>query len=192
MKKGIYRAVDLKQIDIEKVNTVLAGCVAEVAVDAAKETQYAAIRPEGQEVIRIVKWEQPSEMGEFLEFLGSLDAKAVEVIVESTGTYADPLRYQVRKAGYAVFRASTKRVSDAAEVYDGVPSCHDAKAAWVIGRLHQQGHLLLNQTVWVTPPWLLCMHLATSTVMETCRLFRVLFGWWITMLKSVRSNRPIR
>ena len=138
MKKGIYRAVDVKEVVVEKLNVVLAGRVGHVAVDAAKKTQYAAIRPEGEEVIDIVKWEQPSEMGEFLELLSSLDAGAVEVILEPTGTYADPVRYQVRKAGHAVFRVSTNRVSDAASVYDGVASCHDPKAAWVIGRLHQQ------------------------------------------------------
>jgi hypothetical protein len=30
-------------------------------------------------------------------------------------------------------------VHDAAEVYDGVPSLHDANAAELIGRLHLQG-----------------------------------------------------
>jgi len=138
MKKSIYRAVALKQVDIEKVNAVLAGRVAQVAVDAAKQEQYAAIRPKEGDVIIIVKWRQPDEMGNFLGFLASLNAEAVEVIVESTGTYADPLRYQVRKASHPVFRVSTNRVSNAAEIYDGVPSCHDAKAAWLIGHLHQQ------------------------------------------------------
>ncbi len=31
--------------------------------------------------------------------------------------------------GIALYRVSPKRVHDAAEVYDGVPSLHDAKAA---------------------------------------------------------------
>ena len=139
MKKGIYRAVDLRRVNIEKVKKGLRGCVVEVAVDAAKEVQYGAIRPKGGDVIGIVKWKQPSEMGTFLEFLASLEASGVEVIVESTGTYADALRHQVQRAGCSVFRVSAKRVFDAAEVYDGVPSSHDAKAAWVIGRLHQEG-----------------------------------------------------
>lgn len=33
---------------------------------------------------------------------------------------------------------SPKRVHDAAEVYDGVPSLHDAKAAYLIGRYTYQ------------------------------------------------------
>ena len=139
MKKGIYRAVDLKRVVVDKVNAECRGSVAEVAVDAAKQVQYAAIRARGGEVIRIVKWKQPDEMGRFLEFLGSLEARGVEVILESTGTYGDALRYRVQRAGFSVFRVSAKRVYDAAEVYDAVPSSHDAKAAWVIGRLHQEG-----------------------------------------------------
>lgn len=38
-----------------------------------------------------------------------------------------------------MYRVSPKRVHDAAEVLDGVPSLHDAKAAELIGRLHRQG-----------------------------------------------------
>jgi hypothetical protein len=43
------------------------------------------------------------------------------------------------RSGVPVFRISPKRVHDAAEVYDGVPSLHDAKAAYLIGRLHLDG-----------------------------------------------------
>jgi len=38
-----------------------------------------------------------------------------------------------------VYRVSPKRCHDAAEVYDGVPSLHDSKAAAIIGRLHLDG-----------------------------------------------------
>ena len=58
--------------------------------------------------------------------------------MESTGTYGDALRYQFRQNGFEVHQISAKRVCDAREVYDGVPSLHDAKAATVITRLHQQ------------------------------------------------------
>ncbi len=59
------------------------------------------------------------------------------VIVESTSTYGDALRFQLRQQGYAVHQASAKRVHDAKEVYDGVPSLHDAKAATFIARFYQ-------------------------------------------------------
>jgi transposase len=38
-----------------------------------------------------------------------------------------------------VFRVSGKRTHDAAEVYDGVPSLHDAKSAAIIAKLHLDG-----------------------------------------------------
>ena len=65
--------------------------------------------------------------------------------MESTGVYGDTLRRQLREAGIEVHLMSAKRVHDACEVYDGVPSMHDAKAAQVIGRLYFEG----ASRVWV-------------------------------------------
>jgi transposase len=65
-------------------------------------------------------------------------------VLEPSGTYGDALIWQLRQAGIALYRVSPKRVHDAAEVYDGVPSLHDAKAAYLIGRLHLEG---------VSQPW---------------------------------------
>jgi hypothetical protein len=45
----------------------------------------------------------------------------------------------MREAGMEVHQMSAKRVHDACEVYDGVPSLHDAKAAQVIERLYFEG-----------------------------------------------------
>jgi hypothetical protein len=41
--------------------------------------------------------------------------------------------------GVPVYRMSGKRTHDAAEVYDGVPSLHDAKSAAIIAKLHLDG-----------------------------------------------------
>jgi len=49
-----------------------------------------------------------------------------------------------RQAGFAIFQANAKKVHDAREIYDGVPSLHDAKAAWLIAKLHKDG---------ATKPW---------------------------------------
>jgi transposase len=59
--------------------------------------------------------------------------------MEPSGTYGDALAWQLRRREVALYRVSPKRVHDAAEVFDGVPSLHDAKAAYLIGRLHLQG-----------------------------------------------------
>ncbi len=59
--------------------------------------------------------------------------------MEPTGTYGDALRGLLVAEGWPVYRVGPKRVHDAAEAYDGVPSLHDAKAAYVMGRLHLDG-----------------------------------------------------
>ena len=61
--------------------------------------------------------------------------------MESTGVYGDTLRRQLREAGREVHLMSAKRVHDACEVYDGVPSMHDAKAAQVIGGCTLKGRV---------------------------------------------------
>lgn len=65
-------------------------------------------------------------------------------MVEPSGTYGDALCTLLAEAGARVYRVSPKRVHDAAELYDGVPSLHDAKCAHLIGRLHLEG---------VSQPW---------------------------------------
>ena len=42
----------------------------------------------------------------------------------------------MERAGFEVFRVNPKRSHDAAEVYDGVPSLHDAKSAAIVAKLH--------------------------------------------------------
>jgi transposase len=61
------------------------------------------------------------------------------VAMEPSGTYGDPLRSLLWEAGVPVYRVSAKRSHDAAEVYDGVPSWHDAKSAAIIAKLHKDG-----------------------------------------------------
>jgi hypothetical protein len=71
--------------------------------------------------------------------LGWAQTAVLEAVMEPSGTYTDALRWQLSHAGIGVYRITPKRVHDPAEVYDGVPSLHDAKAAHVIGRLHLEG-----------------------------------------------------
>jgi transposase len=61
------------------------------------------------------------------------------VALESSGTYGDALVYQLQQVDIAVYQVSAKRCHDAAELYDGVPSMHDAKAADIIARMHLDG-----------------------------------------------------
>jgi len=68
-----------------------------------------------------------------------LAGSRLEVVMEPRGTYGDALRRLFEGHGMAVYRISPKRVHDSAEVFDGGPSLHDAKAAYQIGRLHLEG-----------------------------------------------------
>jgi len=45
------------------------------------------------------------------------------------------LRHQLEQDAFPVFMVSGKRTHDAKEIFDGVPSLHDAKAAAIIARL---------------------------------------------------------
>jgi transposase len=141
MGKRIYRAKDVKAVDAETIVKMLQGQQAVVGVDIAKRTVYGAIVDERRRTMVTVKWTHPTETRMFVALVAALCAGgvAVQVAMEPSGTYGDPLRYLLEAAGVAVYRVSPKRVSDAAEVFDGVPSMHDPKAAALIARLHLEG-----------------------------------------------------
>jgi transposase len=90
--------------------------------------------------------EEPQDGGKLLALLTALKAQGyvLEAVMESSGTYGDVLRYQLAELGIQVFRVSGKRTHDAREVYDGVPSLHDAKCAAILAKLHVDG---------VSAPW---------------------------------------
>jgi transposase len=138
-KRSTYRAVQLKDVKVEKLKEAIAGQRLVAAVDEAKVVPVAALMTRQDEVLLSVKWRQPSETKEVVRLLGRLGASEVHVVMEATGTYGDALRSQVWAAQMKVYQAGTKKVHDLAEVHDGVPSHHDAKSAVIIGNLHFQG-----------------------------------------------------
>src|SRR5690606_5999818 len=89
----------------------------------------------------ILRWQHPVETRQLVDTLqAQLVGRAWVVVMEPTGTYGDPLRHLFHAAGIPVYRVSPNRAQRAAELYDGVPSLHDAKACHVIGRLHLDGN----------------------------------------------------
>lgn len=137
MSKRIYRAVSVNDIALADLGVGQDGPVV-VAVDVAKFDNKAALLQNGK-VLRTVGWKAPAETLTFVELVRGLAQVAkVEVVMESTGTYGDPLRAQMAKLGVPVFRVHAKHTHDAAELFDGVPSIHDAKASHLIGWLHLQ------------------------------------------------------
>ena len=111
-----------------------------VGIDVAKADFFASVMDASRQVRVTVKWTHPADSREFVEFVSMLSEDAtVELAMEPTGVYGDALRERLLRRGHALYRVSPKRAHDAAEVYDGVPSLHDAKSAAIIARLHQDG-----------------------------------------------------
>jgi transposase len=138
MSKRKYRATQIQDVDRAKLVAAIETSRIIVAIDVAKEDFYAAIVDEKGQTHEIVKWVHPAQSRAFLMFVNELGA-GVEIVMEPSGIYGDAIRAALDQAGVAVFRVNPKRVHDAAEVYDGVPSLHDAKAATLIATLHLQG-----------------------------------------------------
>jgi transposase len=142
MKKHNYRTKKVNEINWPELSQQLGGEAITLAVDVAKAQQFALLTNSGQSLSILVKWALFETIG-LIHELKQLNCP-VTVVMESTGTYGDAMRHQFRQAGFDIYQASAKRVHDAKEIFDGVPSLHDAKAACLIAKLHKEG---------LTKPW---------------------------------------
>jgi len=142
MKKHTYRTKKVNEINWSELKQQLEGQALVLAVDVAKAQQYGLLTNNEQSISILVKWDV-FETTPLIHELKQLNSP-ITVVMESTGTYGDAMRYQFRQAGFDLYQASAKRVHDAKEIFDGVPSLHDAKAACLIAKLHQEG---------LTKPW---------------------------------------
>jgi transposase len=143
MKKRTYRSKEVKQINWSELKESLSGEKIALAIDVAKQKQYAVLSNMDGSVSELFRWQHPEQTPQMFKAIESLDCP-VTVILESTSTYGDIFRYQSLLRGFDAHQASAKRVCDAKEVYDGVPSLHDAKAASIIMRFYLDG---------LTKPW---------------------------------------
>jgi transposase len=138
-KKIQYRAVDVQELSLQKVlekfaeNTRIV-----VGVDVAKRKFLAALCDSQGEPVVIVRFEHPTQTVVFADLLAGMraDHRQVEVVMEPTGTYGDPLRYQLGRREIPVFRMNNEMVRDSAKLYDGTASKHDAKDACVLAWEH--------------------------------------------------------
>ena len=143
MKKRTYRTKNVNKINWSQVKEHLSGAAVVFALDVAKTKQYALLTNAAATVSEGLWWNHPEQTPELLKALEDLGCP-LDVVMESTSTYGDALRYQFRRSGFGVYQINAKRVYDAQEIYDGVPSMHDAKSAMVITRLHREQ---------LTQPW---------------------------------------
>lgn len=144
MSKYRYRATKFQHVNWKRVREQAAEGRVILTIDVAKEDMYSVLMKPDKTVIETFMWRHPHETRVFVEQVAALGIDRVEAVMEPSGTYGDALRRLLVEAGATVYRVSPKRVHDAAEIYDGVPSLHDAKAAYLIGRLHLEG---------VSRPW---------------------------------------
>ncbi len=140
MTKRRYRTTKVNQVNWPQIAGQAGEQKVVFAVDVAKEKFVGALMTPDRTVLKTIQWQHPEQTPELMHgLLWHLGAQRLEVAMEPSGTYGDPLRWLFVTHGVAVFRLSPKRVHDSAEVFDGVPSLHDAKAAYQIGRLHLEG-----------------------------------------------------
>ena len=121
MKKRPYRSKNINKINWQQLKEDLSGKEIALAIDVAKEKQFGLLVNEDACVSELFQWQHPEQTPMLLDILKGLSCPGV-VIMESTSTYGDAMRYQFRALGFDVHQANAKRVHDAKEVYDGVPS----------------------------------------------------------------------
>lgn len=139
MKKRPYRAISVKEVDRTMIRQRLEGQRVIVGIDVAKVDFVATLMGEDSETVVTLKWKHPTETREFVQLLKDVSASRLEAALEPTGSYGDALMGQLRQQGVEIFLVSAKRVHDAIEFFDGVPSSHDAKSAMIIAKLHLSG-----------------------------------------------------
>lgn len=140
MNKRRYRTTNVNDVNWQWIEQCTNKERVVFGVDVAKVDFVGALMTQDRSVVQTLKWQHPQQSRRLVEdLLQHLEPGSLEVVMEPSGTYGDSVRTLFSGSGIPVFWVSPKRVHDAAEVYDGVPSLHDAKAAYVIGRFHLDG-----------------------------------------------------
>lgn len=140
MTKRTYRAIPFQRVATAQFAQAVGDVRGVVSVDLAKRKIVASFADHAGQVGLTVRFEHPKETMAFVECIQTLASeRPIDAVLEATGTYGDPIRFQLAQHGASVFSIAPKKVHDAAEVFDGVPSLHDAKACALITQLHVQG-----------------------------------------------------
>lgn len=135
MAKGKFKAQIWKGWIEKKRYERFEGSELVVGVDCAKKAFYAAVMAHSWLTFDLLYFER-EEIVDFVQSMRALPFDRITLVFEPTGTYSDVLIHQARQVGLEVVRINGSRVNSAAEVFDGVPSLHDGKAAYLLARLH--------------------------------------------------------
>ena len=140
MKSRAYRAVDVNRVEAGVWLKERGDSAVYAGLDVGKESIFCTLRWSAGDFDRPWLVRNPSGVVRLAELLSVVgQGRPLIVAMEPTGTYGDPLRQALDRAGLLVHRVSPKMASDYAEVFDGVPSQHDGKDAGVIAELAAQG-----------------------------------------------------
>lgn len=140
MKKVKYKTIDVKQLNWTQIAEQFSGQKVIFSTDVAKHDFVAVLSDTAQDQQILLKWTHPQDTGYLLaQMERHLDLSQLQAVMESTGTYGDVLRWQLKQRGVSVYQVSSKHTHDQSETFDGVPSSHDAKAALIIADLHLRG-----------------------------------------------------
>lgn len=135
-----YSMVDVKSVRLEPILAGRPRQTVHVGSDVSKEWLAVALCWGKDQFERPWRVCYPEDLGVLMEVLKELAGKhEVIVALEPTGTYGEPLRWALAKAGIPTHRVESKVAHDHAESFDRVPSQHDAKDALVIAELAMQG-----------------------------------------------------
>jgi transposase len=139
MKRRKYRSLPAKSIDWARFAEAVRDQKLVFGIDVAKKTQYGCLTTARNEAVLLIRWDLVTETTQVLTQLSRLPVSSLDLVLEPSGTYGDPIRQEAARQGLPVFRVSSKRTHDLSEYFDGVPSSHDGKSAAVIACLHWDG-----------------------------------------------------
>ena len=140
MRKRVYRATDVKRVDVTAVLAAHSAGDCEVGLEVSKAEVQVSLRFGPREFERPWRVKQPREVPVLVDRLKQIQAeRRVRVALEPSGTYGDALRQALTDAGLEVRRVSPKAAHDYAEAFDGVPSQHDGKDAAIVAELSAHG-----------------------------------------------------
>jgi transposase len=149
--KRTYQTSRVQQVQVaELLPLFVAGCI--IALDVAKQKFVVALATMAGEVVKLFRFDHPTETKELLRIAAALRAGVGEgkviAAMEPTGTYGDAVRLQLVQAGVPVRMVSPKRTHDMQEVFDGVRSLHDPKSAVLVAKAFAMGLSM----PWSAPP----------------------------------------
>jgi transposase len=150
-KKRTYSTQTVEGLEIEVlIPALVAGCI--VALDVAKQKFVFAIATLAGEVLKLVRFEHPTQTRKFLDVVAALrqhvEPGKLRVAMEPTGTYGDAIRYQLQSENVPVWMVSPKKTFDSRALFDDVQSLHDPKSAVHVAKLCSMN----LATEWHAPP----------------------------------------